>query len=43
MLPSGIARRAIRATNTQAAESIMRDWARELRGRLDEVRDKGSK
>jgi hypothetical protein len=37
-----LAQRANRVTNTQAAESIMRDWARELRGRLDEVRGKGS-
>jgi hypothetical protein len=39
---NAFAERANRATNTQAAESIMRDWARELRERLDEVRGKGS-
>jgi hypothetical protein len=38
-----LAQRANRVTNTQAAESIMRDWARELRERLDEVRGTGSK
>ena len=36
------AKQANRATNTQAADRIMRDWAQELRGRLDEVRGKGS-
>jgi hypothetical protein len=40
---NGFAERANRATNTQAAESIMRDWARELRERLDMVNGKASK
>ena len=36
------AQRANRVTNTQAADRIMRDWAHELRERLDMVRGKGS-
>jgi hypothetical protein len=37
------AKQANRATNTQAAERIMRDWAHELRERLDMVNGKSSK
>jgi hypothetical protein len=37
------AQRANRATNTQAADRIMRDWAQELRERLDMVNGKASK
>jgi Protein of unknown function (DUF3313) len=34
------AKQANRATNTQAADRILRDWAHELRGRLDDVTGK---
>jgi hypothetical protein len=34
------AKQANRVTNTQAADRILRDWAHELRGRLDEVTGK---
>jgi Protein of unknown function (DUF3313) len=33
-------KQANRVTNTQAADEILRDWARELRERLDEVKGK---
>ena len=36
------AKQANRVTNTQAADEILRSWAHELRGRLDEVRGKKS-
>jgi Protein of unknown function (DUF3313) len=34
------AKQANRVTNTQAADEILRSWANELRGRLDEVKGK---
>jgi hypothetical protein len=37
------AKQANRVTNTQAADRILRDWARELRLRLDEVKGKQGK
>lgn len=37
------AKQANRVTNTQAADEILRSWAHELRGRLDEVKGKSGK
>ena len=37
------AKQANRVTNTQAADRILRDWAHELRVRLDEIKGKTSK
>ena len=37
------AKQANRVTNTQAADEILRSWANELRGRLDEVKGKSGK
>ena len=37
------AKQANRVTNTQAADEILRSWAHELRGRLDEVKGKPGK
>jgi hypothetical protein len=37
------AKQANRVTNTQAADEILRGWAHELRGRLDEVKGKPGK
>jgi hypothetical protein len=37
------AKEANRVTNTQAADRILRDWAHELRTRLDEVKGKSGK
>jgi hypothetical protein len=37
------AKQANRVTNTQAADRILRDWAQELRGRLDEIKGKTGK
>ena len=37
------AKQANRVTNTQAANRILRDWAHELRVRLDEIKGKTSK
>jgi hypothetical protein len=37
------AKEANRVTNTQAADRILRDWAHELRSRLDEVKGKPGK
>jgi len=41
--PDGFAKQANRVTNTQAADRILRDWAHELRVRLDEIKGKTSK
>jgi hypothetical protein len=37
------AKQANRVTNTQAADRILRDWAHELRLRLDEIKGKTTK
>lgn len=37
------AKQANRVTNTQAADCILRDWAHELRVRLDEIKGKTTK
>jgi Protein of unknown function (DUF3313) len=41
--PDSFAKQANRVTNTQAADRILRDWAHELRVRLDEIKGKPSK
>jgi hypothetical protein len=41
--PDNFAKQANRVTNTQAADRILRDWAHELRVRLDEIKGKTSK
>lgn len=41
--PDTFAKQANRVTNTQAADRILRDWAHELRVRLDEIKGKPAK
>jgi hypothetical protein len=41
--PDTIAKQANRVTNKNAADRILRDWAHELRVRLDEIKGKSSK
>jgi hypothetical protein len=41
--PDSFAKQANRVTNKQAADRILRDWAHELRVRLDEIKGKIAK